>query len=116
MERMGTCGVCGYYKSKVEYTDSSEGQCSVDGPGQSKWVGSRDTCDRHEENLDMAIMYLQQGLEEVQARLRGFLQQIDDCEARIVEDKDLIRQVEPRETELLAELEKRGMVEDDGDD
>ena len=116
MERIGTCGVCEFYKSKVGYTDSSEGQCYVDGPGQAKWTASRDTCRKHKEHREIAVMELQWGLEEVQARLRGFRQQIDDCEARIVEDKDLIRQVEPRETELLAELAKRGVVEDDDDD
>ena len=116
MERMGTCGVCEFYKDLVDYTDSSEGQCCVDGPGKGKWTSSRDTCRRHSEHRDMAVMNLRRGLEEVQARLQGFRQRIADCEARIVEDKDLIRQVTPREAELLAELEKRGVVEDDDED
>ena len=116
MERIGTCGVCEFYKSKVDYTDCSQGMCYVDGPGQAKWTTSRDTCRKHKENRDLAIMELQRGIEEVQARLCGFRQRIADWGARIAEDKDLIRQVEPREAELLAELKKRGVVEDDDED
>lgn len=113
MERMGTCGVCKFYKAKVDYTDSSEGSCFESGV---KWTTSRDTCRKHEEHREIAIMELQQGIEEVQVRLQGFRQRIADCKARIVEDTDLIRQVEPREKELQSELEKRGVVEDDDDD
>ena len=116
MERMGTCGVCEFYKGLVDYTDSSEGQCHVNGPGQAKWTSSRDTCNRHEENQGLAVMELRHGLEEVRARLKGFRQQIDDCKARIVEDTDLIGQVTPREAEFLAELKKRGIDPDEDDD
>ena len=117
MERLGTCGVCEFYGDKIDYTDCSEGQCCVDGPGKGKWTSSRDTCVRHKEHSELAIRELQSGLEEIQARLKGFRQRIDDCKAQIANDGELIRQVTPREAELLAELEKRGVVEeDDGDD
>jgi|GEM_PF-6707786 len=111
MERLGTCGVCEFYSSKVDYTDSSEGRCYVDGVGLNKWTSSRNTCSRHVEHRDIAILELRRGLEEVRARLKGWRQRIADCEKRIREDRVLISEVEPREKELLAELKKRG--EDD---
>ena len=116
MERLGTCGVCEFYADKVDYTDCSEGQCCVDGPGKGKWTTSRDTCVRHKEHSELAIRELQDGLEEIRARLVGFRQRIDDCKVQIAKDADLIRQVTPREAELLADLKKRGVNPDEEDD
>ena len=120
MERLGTCGVCEHYSSKVDYSDCSEGKCFVGGPVGTKWTTSRDTCAKHSEDREIAVMELTRGLEEVQARIKGWRQRIEDCEKRIHEDKILISEVEPREAELIAALEGRGVAcecyEDEDDD